>query len=63
MHLKNRLQFRKVVAYPYGAPPYGGAAMYSGFNHGHYAMLDGVIDESPVVPAPEVLKTPRPLKK
>jgi hypothetical protein len=59
MHLKNRFQFKKVVAYPYGVPPYGGAAMYSGFNHGHYPALDGV-DESPITP--EVLNPPRQAK-
>jgi hypothetical protein len=59
-HLRSRRNFKRVEVNPYGAYPYG--VMYSGFNHGHYPPLDGVIDESASVPVPEVLSPPRQKK-
>jgi len=59
MNWKNRQQFRTVVAYPYGASPYGGAAMYSAFNHGRYPMPDADMNDAPVAPMPQVLKPPQ----
>jgi hypothetical protein len=62
MEVKNHFQFRKTVAYPYGTPPYGGGAMYSGFNHGHYPMPEHVMYETPGEPVPQLLTPPRPAK-
>ena len=60
MHLKNRHQFKNVIVQPYGAWPYGGAAMYSGFNHPPVPFT-GSIPVEPSAP-PQILHEPRKLK-
>jgi hypothetical protein len=59
-HCWQRHNFKNVAPNPYGAYPYG--VMYSGFNHGPFPPVHGVIEGSVIAPAPEPLGQPREQK-